>query len=131
MITVNGENLCEACFAPADSSVCTECGYVHDENSIDKTVLEMGSVLENRYLIGKVIGKGGFGITYLAYDMKLQCRVAIKEYYPYGVAVRDVGATTVSVSSAKSKDAFKAGADKFYQEAKLVAGFNGHPNIVS
>ena len=130
MITVNNKNLCEACFAETDSAVCKECGFTKGNNA-DKTVLEMGSVLEDRYLIGKVIGKGGFGITYLAYDMKLQCRVAIKEYYPYGVAVRESGTTTVSVSSADSADTFRVGASKFYEEARLVAGFNGNPNIVS
>ncbi len=131
MITVNDKRLCEACFAEVASDVCPECGFEKAFSRHDNTVLTMGSVLEDRYLIGKVIGKGGFGITYLAYDMKLRCRVAIKEYFPYGVAVRDNDMTTVSVSSEDSASTFKEGADKFYEEARLVAGFNGNPNIVS
>ncbi len=131
MITVNDKKLCEACFAEVDSDTCAECGFRKKDIRSDNTVLSMGSVLEDRYLIGKVIGKGGFGITYLAYDMKLRCRVAIKEYFPYGVAVRDNDMTTVSVSSDDSASTFREGADKFYEEARLVAGFNGNPNIVS
>ena len=93
--------------------------------------LGVGSILAGRYAIGRVIGKGGFGVTYLAYDMKLECRVAVKEYYPYGLAAREPGSTHVSVSSAEAEETFKNGAEKFYNEARLVAKFNGNPNIVS
>ncbi len=57
--------------------------------------------------------------------------MAIKEYYPVGMAVRVPGATQVSVSNRKSEAPFKEGAEKFYNEASIVAGFNGNPNIVS
>lgn len=131
MITVNGVNLCENCFTPTDSEKCPSCGFSKSEYEHDLTVLSVGSVLSDRYLIGKVIGKGGFGITYLAYDMKLECKVAVKEYYPYGLASRDSGSTQVIPTSRENKETFKSGADKFYDEARLVAKFNTHPNIVS
>jgi len=107
------------------------CGYSKAGYNGDPMTLPPGSILEGRYAIGRVIGKGGFGMTYLAYDMKLECKVAVKEYYPRGLAIRNPGSTFVSVSDAESEVTFKEGAGKFYDEARLVAKFNGNPNIVS
>lgn len=131
MITVNGHLLCEYCFAPTKAPVCPVCGYDPNDPPVDYIALKIGSVLSDRYLIGGVLGKGGFGITYIAYDMKLDTPIAIKEYYPVSMALRIPGDTTVSVSDQKNKESFKAGAEKFYDEARMVAGFNGNPNIVS
>ncbi|MBP0958342.1 MAG: protein kinase, partial [Oscillospiraceae bacterium] len=130
MIRMSNKSLCENCFAEISSEPCSQCGFERSKYTCDPVVLPVGSVLEGRYMIGRVIGKGGFGITYLAYDMKLSCKVAIKEYYPYGVAVRDISSTMVT-TSADTQKSFKEGADRFYNEARLVAGFNGNPNIVS
>ncbi|MGN0638772.1 MAG: leucine-rich repeat protein [Huintestinicola sp.] len=130
MIRMSNKTLCENCFAEISSEPCSECGFDKSKPNRDRSVLPVGSVLEGRYMIGRVIGKGGFGITYLAYDMKLSCKVAIKEYYPYGVAVRGSGSTMVMTSD-DNQTSFKEGADRFYNEARLVAGFNGNPNIVS
>ena len=129
---INGEGsqLCESCFAHIEKEPCEKCGYTSGQTA-DRVVLAPGTVLDKRYRIGKSLGKGGFGITYLAYDMKLDSTVAIKEYYPYGLATRDIGTTKVIAASSESKMTFEAGANKFYEEAKLVAKFNGHPNIVS
>lgn len=75
--------------------------------------------------------QGGFGITYLGFDLKLDARIAVKEYYPIGLALRNPGSTMVTVSNAEQGESFKTGAEKFYNEAKMVAKFNGNPNIVS
>lgn len=131
MINVHGMNLCENCFEPMKGGrFCTKCGYSSEMTVTDPTMLRPGSVLLGKYLIGKVIGKGGFGITYLAYDNNSCKKVAIKEYYPYGVAIRVAGASTVNVTSEENETAFRLGAEKFYNEAKLVSKFNGNPNIV-
>lgn len=131
MINVNNKKLCENCFAEITASPCPICGFDRAAYRHDPITLELGSVLNKRYLIGHVIGKGGFGITYLAYDLKLDSKIAIKEYYPMGVAIRNPGSMKVSVSNEQSEESFKSGAEKFYNEAKLVAKFNGNPNIVS
>ncbi|MBQ7583258.1 MAG: serine/threonine protein kinase [Lachnospiraceae bacterium] len=131
MITVNNRNLCENCFAEISTEPCPKCGYDKLTWRSDPITLKLGSVLNKRYMIGGVIGKGGFGITYLAYDLKLDARLAVKEYYPMGLALRTPGSTTVSVSNRESEESFKNGAEKFYNEAKMVARFNGNLNIVS
>ena len=131
MVNILSKSLCEYCFAETDTDPCPECGYSRSTYEQDRSVLPIGSVLEGRYMIGRVLGKGGFGITYLAYDMKLDCKVAIKEYYPLGAAVRDVEGITVSAHSEETKESFINGAEKFYSEARLVASLSGNPNIVN
>lgn len=131
MITVNNRQLCEHCFAEINTEPCPNCGYEKASYRNDPITLMLGSVLAGRYMIGGVIGKGGFGITYLAYDLKLDSRIAVKEYYPMGLALRAPGTTRVSVSNQQSEEPFRNGAEKFYNEAKMVAKFNGNPNIVS
>ncbi len=131
MITLNNRKLCENCFSETTVEPCPHCGFIKSAYRHDPITLAVGSVLNQRYMIGGVIGKGGFGITYLAYDLKLDARLAVKEYYPMGLAVRNPGSTLVSVSNEDSEESFKTGAEKFYNEAKMVAKFNGNPNIVS
>lgn len=131
MITVNNRSICENCFTETNISPCPHCGFDIHAYRQDPIALKLGSVLNQRYMIGGVIGKGGFGITYLAYDLKLDKKLAVKEYYPVGLALRNPDTTRVSVSNEKSEEPFRNGAEKFYNEAKMVARFNGNTNIVS
>lgn len=130
MIEINGKRFCENCFEEASGAVCKACGFNSEDNAPDPSMLAPGSVLQNRYVVGRVIGKGGFGITYLAFDALVGRKIALKEYFPYGVAQRTATSAEVAVTSAESAEAFKLGAEKFYNEARLVAKFNGNPNIV-
>ena len=130
MVEIKGKHFCENCFEECTTPYCTHCGYNPSAGTNDPTILAPGSVLLGKYIVGKVMGKGGFGITYLAYDITVDRKVAIKEYFPYGVALRAGVSPTVSVSTMENAEAFKLGAEKFYDEAKLVSKFNGNPNIV-
>ncbi len=91
----------------------------------------MGSILAGKFVIGQLIGQGGFGNTYRAYDLKRNEIVAIKEFYPISFAQRSENGFTVSVTSQENTAAFNSGIEKFYNEARLVSRFNGNPNIVS
>lgn len=130
MTNNNLNKLCPHCFCETDRDPCPECGFKKDSYKRNSIFLNMGSILNNRYQIGGVLGTGGFGITYLAYDTNLKRKVAVKEYFPRNFASRDSGSTMISVSNASSKELFSKGAEKFYDEACLVAQFDSNPNIV-
>jgi len=68
--------------------VCPHCGYDQDKEPQPSNGLKRNTILCGRYLVGKVIGQGGFGITYVGYDLTLEMKVAIKEYFPSGSAIR-------------------------------------------
>ena len=69
--------------------ICPHCGFDINQDDEERFALRPGTILQGRYVVGKVLGKGGFGITYIGYDMSLDIRVAIKEYYPEGFVGRD------------------------------------------
>jgi serine/threonine protein kinase len=93
--------------------------------------LPQGIVLNNRYEIESVLGHGGFGVTYLARDLTLNVHVAVKEYLPRQLATRGEGATRISIYTGEAREHFKYGLKKFLDEARAVAQFADHPNIVS
>lgn len=94
-----------------------------------KFALKSGLKIGGHYRIVDVIGSGGFGITYSAFDVKNNKAVAVKEYFPSSWAVRK--GRKVYPSSERNSEEYRNGLAKFYREAECVSDFNGNPNIVS
>lgn len=89
------------------------------------------TVLSNRYMVGKVLGKGGFGITYVAMDFKRNRICAIKEYMPTEYSRRDSGMNSINpFEDKKSVYVFKHGREKFVEEAKTLYQLKDNPIIV-
>jgi len=96
--------------------------------------LQPRTILNGKYLIGRVLGQGGFGITYIGWDLNLEMKVAVKEYYPTGFVTREVtgiGSATVQPFTGSQGEYFLKGREKFINEGRLLAKFFSLPGIVT
>jgi len=126
----NVNSLCPGCFKDKDSqTVCPHCGF--DEGArMSPIILPYRTLLNDQYLSGKVLGKpGGFGITYLGWDTRLETCVAIKEFLPRDIAGRDYDRKTIAPHSVDDAEQFKFGLEQFLNEAKTLAKID-HANVV-
>lgn len=112
-------------------SVCGKCGFVEGTEPESALHLRPRTELHGQYLVGKVLGHGGFGITYLGWDLNLERKIAIKEYLPSGVAVRTGINSEVMPFSGEMRKDFEYGLERYLDEARTVARFQTHPSIVS
>lgn len=125
-------NICLGCMADkGDDSVCKLCGFDEGKTEIHRLRIRPRSILKDQYLIGKVLGQGGFGITYLGLDLVLHKKVAIKEFLPSMLATRSEDKTTVVPYSGNQEQFFQQGLQSFIGEARNVAHFSRHINIVN
>ena len=124
---------CSNCFQEyeADYGVCPYCGYSEGDATAEAYCLTPGTEIAGRYLIGRMLGLGGFGITYQAWDQKLETVMAVKEYYPSGLVNRLPGQAEVMLVASKREEEFRYGKERFLEEARNLARFNTHPNIVN
>lgn len=129
------ENLCMGCMNPLDAKGnCTYCNYQDKRYESPSYCLPPHTYLkQGDYLVGRVLGQGGFGITYLGFDTNLLCPVAIKEYFPAGTAVRDVTkeeSFDVHAYGAETQKDFEKGLQAFIAEARLLAKFKEIDGVV-
>jgi serine/threonine protein kinase len=129
---MENHNRCLGCMEIKGSEPkCPNCGWVEGSVAASALHLPPGTILHDKYLLGRVLGQGGFGITYLAWDLNLNLKLAIKEYFPQEMASRATGKTQVSIHSGTMSSQYQYGMDKFLDEARMLARFEDHPNIVS
>ncbi len=113
-----------------ESPVCPFCGYSENTPPVASHYLIPGTMLAGKYLVGKGLGHGGFGVTYLAYDMVLGIKLAIKEYLPQDCASRVPGQKNVTPFSGEGAKRFQMGLESFLQEARNLARLDGQPGVV-
>ncbi len=125
--------LCMRCMARKadEQEACPVCGFIERDFVPEKHHLPPRTILKGQYLVGCALGEGGFGITYIGWDLFLHIPVAIKEYFPSGVVIRDQGQCTVSVFAGKDEQSFLKGRESFFREAQKVARFDNNPGVVS
>jgi serine/threonine protein kinase len=117
----------------SEAGRCSSAGCRWDESAEVETQehLPRHYVLLDRYYIGRVLGQGGFGVTYIAHDLKLDRTVAIKEFLPKDQCSRRTNRVTVHSFSQEKGEQFRFGLERFLSEAQNIAKLGGHPNIVS
>lgn len=110
---------------------CPYCGF--DVNGYEEKTncLRPFTVLQGKYMIGRVIGMGGFGITYIGWDLNLQTYIAIKEYFPESFAHRDTMATTTVTTNENKQEIYDKGLKRYVEEARNLSKFYQLQGIVS
>lgn len=131
MSGVSNMHRCSNCFATNErDEICARCGYNERINEAYPNALTSGTILNGQYLVGRVLGQGGFGITYLGLDLHLEFKVAIKEYYPEGLVTRAVTRSHLTIYSGEKEQYFQYGAERFLEEAKILGKFQNSSSIV-
>lgn len=113
-----------------DYVICPYCGNDIGDLPSESFSLSAGSVLKERYIVGRVLGNGGFGITYIGYDKSLQRRIAIKEYFPTECASRQNGELAVEPYSGERGERYATGLESFAAEARRLANLTSIEGVV-
>lgn len=134
---VRRDKICFGCMNEIENpdQVCPICGYNKRESEKRQKprCLRPGSIVGENYLIGKVLGVGGFGITYLAKNLETEETLALKEYFPAEIAYRDIytsSGNTISVDGSQKRRFYDIGLYNFEKEAKNLLLFQSLDGIV-
>ena len=111
--------------------ICPYCGNDVVAPDADSYCLAAGTVLSQRYVLGRVLGDGGFGITYIGYDKALKRKVAVKEYFPNDCVTRQKGETEVSPFSGERGERYERGLKNFQTEAQRLAKLGSIEGVVN
>ena len=123
---------CMGCMKPkGNEGHCPTCGWLEGSRASSLQHLPPGTLFHGKYLVGRALGQGGFGITYIARDLYLDRVLAIKEYFPRELATRDQDGISVAIYHGQQMEQYQYGMEKFLEEGRTLAKFEGHPNIVS
>ena len=123
---------CPYCLSPVQSGApCPACGRDWEGYQPASHHLPPGSLLQERYQLGRALGEGGFGITYLGWDTVLKRKVAVKEYFPTFLVSREVSLTLdVTCHTSGNQPTYEKGREQFLREAKTMARLDSIPEIV-
>ena len=145
---IDPNRLCMGCMEELERPglPCSKCGFDARLYQKPKNSLPLSEILKGRYFIGKAIGIGGFGITYIAWDFYQGKRVCVKEYFPRNLAVRDFHGGTyseqISISinyssqsysqePKRAQSAYLKGLESYIREAENLSRYYLMPGIVS
>ena len=118
---------CLGCMEEYDSNqnFCPYCGASRDCNQEEPHFLRAGTILENRYLVGKAISSSNFSITYIAFDFQCNQKIVIKEYFPTDLASRMFGQNEISAYDGERAKRYETGLVAFIEEANNLKEISG------
>ena len=123
MLDIKG--LCPDCFKNEYfNGVCSSCSYKESEYHVNELSLPLNSIISQRYIVGCILGAGGFGITYKGFDTLNKSVCAIKEYVPLGLCARETGGKTLSPISVEKKNYYEHSKRRFLSEAEVLKNLN-------
>jgi serine/threonine protein kinase len=121
---------CHFCLEPNHVSYpCPHCDWSPSAHPKSKLFLRPGTVLHGRFIIAKVLSHGEFSTVYLAWGIREQKKLAIKEFLPIGLVDRDTQSQNINVIPETQK-AFYNGLNRFLDEGLVLGKFRKNPNIV-
>lgn len=125
-------DLCPNCFeAGYQNGSCSRCGYKSAYNEkYEKRSLPAGTMLKQRYYIGRVLGEGGFGITYKVFDTQKNIICAVKEYAPNGLCFREKNGCRLELTSRENDAPYMAGLNRFLEESRILSRLEQIPSVV-
>ena len=122
---------CLGCMEDFRGYPCPNCGYDPGQGQKNTFSLPPQTILYGKYLVGRVLGQGGFGITYIGWDIALERKVAIKEYYPSGQVSRSPGTRNLTwYTTEAAEQAHRDGIQMFLKEARKMSKVDGIPGVV-
>jgi hypothetical protein len=131
---VAADSLCMGCMNLKQGGLCpnpAECGWQDETEAGFIPQLRPHTVLDGRYVLGRVLGQGGFGITYLAAELNDYRKLAIKEYFPFSFATRTNDRHTATYAGPDNREPYQYGLKKFEEEAQTLERFQNCPGIVA
>jgi len=133
---VNGRERCVGCMKPLTAEGrCAYCGLQQDKYRPIPRCLRLGMCLRDRYVLGRVLGEGSFGISYIAWDCLLDTVVAIKEYFPASLVSRHISEededTNVYIYEKRESQKYQESLKKYLGEAKSLSAYYDLDGIVS
>ena len=124
-------NLCPDCFdASYIRGTCRKCGYRENEHPRPERALPAGTILKERYIVGRVLGAGGFGVTYKICDTMGRGICAMKEYAPELFAKRGEDGQSMQVLENRFLKGYRKNKERFVEEAVLLQRLQGIDGIV-
>ena len=130
---MDDKKLCMGCMRLREEAngKCPYCGFNEKKREQeDDEALPLRTILNGKYLLGKPLGRGGFGITYIAYEKNLQIKVAIKEFFPWSTVKRDKDNSLMPVSWKDDSEFFETDKKKVLDEARRLAQLMDLPGVV-
>ena len=131
---MHSHSYCFNCMERTSADPCPSCHVARSQAAPEHPLyLPAGTLIGDRYLLGRVLGKGpgGFGITYLGVDTQLGYKVAVKEYLPRDLVSRNPRTKEIQPLPGESHELFRVGLSRFRDEGRHLARFIEHPNVVS
>lgn len=124
---------CANCMGETEIYPCPHCGYDGSGDQKAEFALMPGQILGGKYLVGRMLGRGGFGITYVGFDLMLERKVAIKEYFPTGVASRQssVSSSLSWFTGEQAELVRRSGLQTVLAEARKMAKLESISQVVS